>query len=135
MLIRGLLVWLGLVAVAIVNGAIREAVIVPAVGESAARAVSSITLSAAILAVSWFTIQWMGPAFPAQAWQIGFEWLVLTLAFEFLVGHYILGTSWERLLADYNVLKGRIWVLVLVTTAVAPQITARARGLLLQLAP
>jgi hypothetical protein len=76
----------------------------------------------------------MGPALPSQAWQIGFEWLVLTLAFEFLVGHYILGTSWERLLADDNVLKGHIWVLVLVTTAVAPQITARARDLLLQLA-
>jgi hypothetical protein len=31
---------------------------------------------------------------------------------------------------DYNVLRGRIWVLVLMATAVAPYVTARARGLL-----
>ena len=34
-----------------------------------------------------------------------------------------------ELLADYDVLKGRIWVLVLVTTAIALYLAARARGL------
>jgi len=57
---------------------------------------------------------------------VGFAWLALTLAFGFGRAR---GKPWADLLADYDVLKGRIWVLVLLTTAVAPYLTARARGL------
>ena len=52
------------------------------------------------------------------------------LAFEFLAGHYVFGTPWSELLADYNVFRGRIWVLVLITTATAPWLAAQGRGLL-----
>ena len=48
------------------------------------------------------------------------EGIVRKRAFELLAGHYLFGNSWGRLLEDYNLLRGRIWVLVLVTTAVAP---------------
>jgi len=61
--------------------------------------------------------------------MIGVLWLVLTLAFEFLAGHYVFGNPWSRLWTDYDVLRGRIWILVLVTTLVAPVIAARIRGL------
>ena len=37
-------------------------------------------------------------------------WLGMTLAFEFLFGHYIAGKSWSLLLADYNLAAGRLWV-------------------------
>jgi hypothetical protein len=29
--------------------------------------------------------------------------------FEFLVGHYVMGHPWSRLLHDYNILAGRLW--------------------------
>jgi hypothetical protein len=127
---RALVVWFGLLVVAFANGALREMVVVPAVGDTAGHAISSITLSAAILLVAWFTIVWIHPASAADAWTIGALWLTLTLAFEFLVGHYVFGNPWSRLLADYNVAAGRIWVLVLMTTVVAPAISARAHGLI-----
>ena len=56
-------------------------------------------------------------------------WLVLTVAFEFLGGHYLFGQSWERLFADYDVRSGRIWLLVLATTAAAPLIAFTTRRL------
>jgi hypothetical protein len=34
---------------------------------------------------------------------------------------------WNELLADYDVLSGRMWVLVLVTTTLAPLLTANMR--------
>jgi hypothetical protein len=52
----------------------------------------------------------------------------MTVAFEFLVGHYIFRTSWARLLSDYDVLGGRVWLLVLATVAFAPLTMARARN-------
>ena len=43
-----------------------------------------------------------------------------TGGFEFLAGHYVFGNSWERLIADYNVFRGRIWILVLAANIFAP---------------
>jgi len=42
--------------------------------------------------------------------------VTLTVAFEFLAGHYVFGTPWHQLVADYNIFRGRIWVLVLITS-------------------
>ena len=50
--------------------------------------------------------------------------------FEFGIGHFVFKKPWPELLADYNIAKGRIWILVLVATATAPWITAKLRGLL-----
>lgn len=74
-------------------------------------------------------LPWIRPDNLRDAIAIGLAWLVVTLAFEFGFGR-ARGKPWAELLADYDVLKGRIWVLVLVTTAVAPYLAARARGLL-----
>lgn len=56
-------------------------------------------------------------------------WVSMTVAFEFGFGHFVAGRPWAVLLADYNILQGRIWVLVPVTVASAPYLTARLRGL------
>jgi hypothetical protein len=124
---RAFLVWLGFLVLAFVNGAIREAALLPRLGDGPAHAISSVTLSAAILILSWFTIPWIRPASASNAWRIGALWFTLTLAFEFLAGHYLFGDPWSRLWANYNVLEGRMWVLVLMTTLVAPVIAAGRR--------
>ena len=126
---RAGLVWLGLLAVAVGNGALRQGVLVPRMGETVGRALSSVTLSAAILVMAWLTIGWLAPRSAEGAWRIGGLWLALTLAFELLAGHYLFGTPWSTLLADYDLRRGRIWVLVLITTAVAPLVAARLRGI------
>jgi hypothetical protein len=86
-------------------------------------------LCAAILLLCWATIGWMRPATRREVWWIGALWVTLTLAFEFLAGHYVFGTPWRQLLADYNIFRGRIWVLVLVTTAIAPWLAVHCRRL------
>jgi len=131
MLARSLLTWCLLLALAVVNGAIREAWIVPRAGTVAGHALSTSTLCAFILWLSWTTIGWLRPLSTHDAWTIGGMWVGLTVAFEFLAGHYLFGHPWSRLLEDYNILRGRIWVLVLATTAVAPWVAARARGIVL----
>ena len=55
MLLRATAVWFGLVVLASLNGAFREAVMVPLVGDSWAQPVSSILLCGIILLVTWFT--------------------------------------------------------------------------------
>jgi hypothetical protein len=73
-----------------------------------------------VLLLARLTISWISPTSAREALLIGVEWVVVTLAFEFLAGHYLFGNSWDRLLADYNVLRGRIWPLVPLTVLLAP---------------
>ena len=127
---RAALVWIVLLVAAVANGGFREAAIVPALGAAAAHVISTLLLCAVIIALSWLTIGWIHPVSRAQAWTVGVMWVVFTVAFEFLAGHYLFGHPWNRLLADYNILRGRIWVLVVLATVVAPYVTASARGLL-----
>jgi hypothetical protein len=128
MIVRAVLVWLLLLVLAVANGFFRESLLVPQMGAGGGRVVSTLLLSALILGATWLTIGWIAPPTPGAAAAIGFAWLLLTLAFEFGFGRAT-GKSWSELLADYDVLSGRIWPLVLVVTTVAPWLTGRLRGL------
>jgi hypothetical protein len=128
MILRALGVWLALVALAIGNGTLRTFVLAPRLGERGGHVASSLLLSAVVAAVAWSTIRWISPATAGDAWLVGALWLGLTVAFELGAGHYLFGNPWEKLLADYDLAGGRIWVLVLVTTLVAPPIAFRFRG-------
>jgi len=125
MAIRAVIVWMTIVPVAIVNGAVRDLLIAPSAGDPIARALSCLTLSAAVLLIAKLSIGWMGPRSASDAWTIGGVWLTLTLAFEFLVGHYVFGTPWEELAGDYDLLAGRLWVVVLATALCAPRLSLR----------
>ena len=120
MITRALLAWLALLVFAILNGALRQALLIPRIGERAAHVVSTLLLSAIILGVAWASLPWMGPTSARDAWMVGALWLGLTVAFEFLGGHYLFGDPWERLLAAYNVAQGQVWILVLLATLLAP---------------
>jgi hypothetical protein len=128
MLGRAVAVWFGILVLAFINGALREMAIIPAAGEVVGRALSSLLLSAVVAAITWLTIDWIAPATSGKAWMVGLLWVTLTLAFEFGAGHYLFGNPWSQLLADYNVLTGRIWVLVLITTLLAPVVAGHFSG-------
>ena len=129
MYLRATAVWVLILLFAVLNGAVREGLLIPRLGETAARALSTVILSLLVLASTWFTIPRIGPPSSREALKIGLLWLVLTLGFEFLFGHYVFGNSWSMLLEDYNLSRGRIWILVPVLVLVAPYWTARMRGI------
>lgn len=123
MLVRALLTWSGLLVLAVLNGGCRESVLVPRLGRALAQGLSTIMLSLFILALGWVATPWIGPRTLQDAWTIGGTWVGLTLAFEFLGGHFIFGKPWQTLLADYNLLAGRIWVMVLIVTLMTPVVS------------
>jgi hypothetical protein len=129
MLPRAAAVWVGILLLASVNGAVRDLLLAPRLGDPVARAISTVALCGLVALVTWFTIGWMHPTTPRRALSIGILWLALTLAFEFLGGHYLFHKPWAALVADYDVRRGRIWILALVATLLMPVWLARARGL------
>jgi hypothetical protein len=120
MILRASAIWLAILLLAIANGALRESVISPRTGPQLGHVLSTLLLCFLILVVAWFAIPWIAPGTRSRALAIGGWWLILTLAFEFLAGHYLFGDPWEKLLADYNVARGRIWLFVPIVTLFAP---------------
>jgi hypothetical protein len=118
------MVWLLIVPIAIANGAFRTFVLVPALGDTLAHIISTLMLCFLIFLIACVALS---PASRSQAWRIGLLWLALTIQFEFVAGHWLFGQPWERLLADYDVTKGRVWVLVLIATVTAPVLAHRLR--------
>jgi hypothetical protein len=130
MTLRALAVWCLLLLLAVLNGGVRDTWLSPRLGDPIGRAISTLLLCGLIVLATWLTIGWIGPTSRGAALGMGALWVVLTLAFEFGVGHYGFGKPWLELLADYDLSRGRIWIAVLVVTLWAPLWTARLRGLL-----
>ncbi len=129
MYFRAIIVWLILSVVATLNGILRNTFIAPVSGEYAGHVISTVTLCALIFLVAWLLIRWIAPDSNGKAILIGILWLLMTVSFEFLAGHYLFGHSWERLFSDYDLISGRVWALVLITTSLAPICSARIRKL------
>jgi hypothetical protein len=105
---------------AIGNGAVREVAVKPWAGDRAAHQISTFTLLALISGYVWL-LQRRSPLMSTrEALAMGLAWALMTLTFEFGFGHYVAGTSWSALLADYDLTSGNLWVLVPIWVALAP---------------
>jgi len=130
MLLRALAIWFGLLVAAVANGTVRELWLTPTFGGAVAHLISALVLAAIVAVVAWLTIAWVQPHSANEALLIGDEWVLLTIAFEFLAGYYLFGTSWKALLAQYDVARGQPWMLVLITMFLAPLVAAFGHHLL-----
>lgn len=122
-----LLAWVGLVIVAILNGALRVKGYSSCMSELAAHQLSTAIGLCFFSIFFWFLTGAFRLKSSEQALGIGAMWLVLTILFEFVFGHFVMGHSWNNLFADYNIFKGRLWILVLLWTFIGPYVFFKIR--------
>jgi hypothetical protein len=90
-----------------VHGALRAMFLVPVTGDFRARQIGAIAGSFIVLALAYLLIDWVGAESAAgHLLAVGAFWLVLTLGFEFGLGRYGFGYSWQRILEDYDIRQG-----------------------------
>jgi len=127
--VRALITWFLFIPIAIINGIIRNSVYLPYVGELTAHQISTVTASLAIVLVSYFMLgSKVEKVSNSRLLFLGLGWVVATILFEFGFGHYIMGNSWEKLLADYNLLQGRVWALFLLVVFITPLTVKKLRS-------
>jgi hypothetical protein len=119
MIPKAVLSWLPGILIGIGNGMLREAGFRAFLDELPAHQLSALSFTLIFGVYTWFAIGRLRPGSPRDALGIGALWLALTIAFEFLFGHYVMGHTWERLLHD--------WVVVLLWIATAPFVMCLAR--------
>lgn len=126
--LKALVIWLGILALAIGNGAVREALLVPRLGRAPGLILSGLLLAGVILAVAFWCLPWLGPLPAAGYAGVGLGWLCLAVAFEFGFGRLVRHEPWSALIEAYTFKGGNIWPLVLAVTAAAPYLAAWLRG-------
>jgi hypothetical protein len=118
--------WFVLAVLAILNGLLRNATYSRPLGEYAGHVLGSLIFIVVVFAVTYAFLRLVRIDYGlGDLLLVGAMWVVMTVAFEFLFGHYAAGHPWSRLLADYNLLRGRVWALVLFGVFLAPLIMGR----------
>ena len=117
--------WLLVLPAMVANGIFRELVVERWVSPAAAGAISAALGITLIQLITRPFLRRLGDVSTAQCWAIAGLWLAMTVTFEFVFGHYVDGASWQELLADYNILNGRLWPIVLAGIAAAPFLWTR----------
>jgi hypothetical protein len=120
MISRYIVAWLPMIVIGISNGILRESTYGKYLDELRAHQIST------LIGIIFFSLYIGNLVYfwhlesSSQAITIGLIWLLLTVGFEFLFGHFIAGHSWSRLGQDYNLLAGRVWIFVLLIITFAP---------------
>ena len=114
-----------MVFIAIINGALRESWYGKHLSELQAHQISTVTGVLLFGVYIWVLMRIWRPESAGQALTIGLVWLGMTVAFEFLFGHYVVKRPWSALLNDYNLVAGRVWLVVLAWVTLAPYLFYR----------
>ena len=126
-ILKSFVVWCCFIPVAILNGGLRQYVLEGCLGTYWALVTSGILLSLFILLITWLLLPRTGRLTRREGLFTGFLWMLMTVGFEFVFG-LAEGISFSELLAACNPMTGNLWLLVVMTTWLAPVITIRYRS-------
>ena len=116
--------WLAIPVMAALNGALRDVTYGKAMNDTVAHSIAVAPLGAAVFLWA-FVLDRRWPLGDRRVgMRVGCIWLALTLVAEFGLGA-ARGTSIDDMLAEYNIARGNLWLLVPLATAVAPELVRR----------
>jgi hypothetical protein len=126
MILKSMLIWLAIVPLAILNGALREGVLEPLIGSKLANPVSCAVLCLLIFVVSFVFIPRLRKGTNVAYIKIGLLWVLATVVFETVLG-LLMGMPLSEIISAYNVTTGNFWLLVVVFIGFAPTIVAKIK--------
>ena len=120
--------WFGIVVLGLLNATIRQVIYARYVSELAAHQISTLTFAVMVGLYAWTLSVFLKLTSPGEAFGVGIMWMILTVAFEFALGRYVVGDSWSKLLADYDLSEGRVWSLFILWVGLAPYVFYRLKA-------
>jgi len=127
--LKSLAIWLLIMSVEVVHGILRTLFLEPLIGDFRARQIGVFGGSLIVLTIAYFSIQWIRAENTQSLLVIGFIWLILTLLFEVSLGRCVFGFSWEKILSDYDILRGGLLPFGIIILTLSPLIAYKLRGL------
>ncbi len=122
-------IWVVFTIAGTLNALLGRAVISPGLGEYGVHICDILRLLALVVFVTYIFIRSLKirQYTKSDLLFIGLLWVALTVVYEFIYKHYFVRLPWIRVFADYNILKGRIKVSVLIAEFLAPYLFGTRR--------
>lgn len=128
MLLRYAFLWVGLLALALLNATARELLYADAVGELRAQQLSTVTMAGLVFVYTLAAQRiWPLPG-AAMAIGVGVLWAVMTAGFEFAMVVLLAGRPVADALEQYDLPAGNLWSLLLVFILLCPLVVWKLRG-------
>ncbi|HEX8914168.1 MAG TPA: hypothetical protein VF796_17600 [Humisphaera sp.] len=126
-LVRGILVWIGVMAVETTLGIARTLWVAPRTGDLRARQLGIPVACAVTIAAARLTARWIAATSRRQHLAVGAAWAGLTVAFEVGLG-LALGYGWGRITEDYDTARGGLMGLGVLVLLAAPLVAGGGRA-------
>jgi len=123
--LRLLRAWLIILPMMIANGAFRELVLERWVAPMFAETLSVCLGIAIIVVMTRYLLRPLAGQSATALVRASVTLVLLTVAFEFLFGHYVDSKSWSELVANYAIWEGRLWPVALIALAFMPFLWGR----------
>ncbi|HYF67862.1 MAG TPA: hypothetical protein VD884_06995 [Ohtaekwangia sp.] len=124
---KPLIYWFPMVLLGMANGFFRQFVLNNYLDETAARQLSTLTLILLLTVYVYLIYNSLNIRSEAQALWTGVLWMFLTFLFETLLGFFVSGLSMSQIMREYDILEGRLWILVLLSLTCLPYIYFRSK--------
>ncbi len=125
---RGLFVWLAIIAAETIHGILRGLFIAPVLGDVRARQIGVLVGSLLVFIIALLSARWLESS-SKQLLTIGAIWVGLTVLFEIGLGLAV-GLSWERIRSDYDIRAGGMMIFGLLFMLFAPYLASKLRGII-----
>lgn len=116
--VKGILVWVLIIPIAMLNGALRDNILTPELGSDNSLLLSGLILSACIFIIAIIFIPKLKLTFK-QASAIGLIWFLLTNLFDILLV-YLEGNNLLNFFEAFDVSTGNLWIVVILSSFFAP---------------
>jgi hypothetical protein len=129
MITRAFLVWIAIACAETLHGILRVRLLNRRVGDKVARRIAVFSGSAIILTIGWFSIPWIAPASSTDSLMVGALWLVLMLSYDIGLARFAFRMSWSRIAADFDIRRGNLLGIGMLTLFATPFLIGRWKGL------
>ena len=122
------MIWMIIALLAILNGIFRESILVTNLGQNTALSMSGIMLCMIVFIVTYISFPLFGKHHALTYFFIGLQWVIMTLLFEFLFGHYVMGKPWSSIFQVFNIMRGNLFIIVLIVSLFSPLLVAKIKN-------
>lgn len=130
-IMRAFIIWLLIILIEMLHGIARGLFLEPMIGDFRARQIAVFTGSILITMVTFACIRWLKDAATTRLLLVGGMWVILTVAFEIIVGRFAMNLTWDRIFSDYDLRTGGLLPIGLLVMFLAPLVTWKARARLM----
>lgn len=129
-LIRAFAVWLLIIFAESIHGALRQMFLTSLGGDFPMRQIAFFIGVLLIFLIAYLCIRWIAVPNVKSLFAVGFLWMILTAVFEFGLGYFILGYSFERIFEDYDFSHGGLMGFGLLFMVFVPFLVAKMRKII-----